>query len=63
MVQKKKMSGAGRMVPINKNSVTRVNLSPRQVMSLKRGRAITIKAITDDGTHQLTLPEMEVKNS
>jgi hypothetical protein len=61
MVMKKKMSGAGRMVPMDKHSVIRVNLSPRQVMSLKRGGAITIKAITDDGTHQLTLPEMDVK--
>ena len=57
------MSGAGRMVPMDKHSVIRVNLSPRQVMSLKRGGAITIKAISDYGTHQITLPEMDEKNS
>ena len=63
MVKKAKM-GSGRMVPVDstsKHSVIRVNLSPRQVMSLKKGGAITIKAITDDGSHELTLPEMDVK--
>jgi hypothetical protein len=62
MVKKAKMGG--RVVPVDlttKHSIVRVNLSPRQVTSLKKGGAVTLKAITDAGTHELTLPEMDVK--
>ena len=56
MVQKKKM-GTGRMDvdKTAKHSIIRVNLSPRQVTSLKKGGAITVKAITDEGSHELNL--------
>jgi hypothetical protein len=63
MVKKSKM-GSGRVVPVDltaKHSIVRVNLSPRQVLSLKKGGAITVKAITDDGSHELTLPDIDVK--
>jgi hypothetical protein len=64
MVKKSKMGAGGRHVPVDatsKHSVIRVNLSPRQVMSLKKGGAITVKMLTDDGSHELTLPEMDIK--
>jgi len=64
MVKKSKMGSGGRTVPVDltaKHSIVRVNLSPRQVLSLKKGGAITVKAITDDGSHELTLPDIDVK--
>jgi len=61
MVQKKKMGG--RLVPstLLKQRIVRVNLSPRQVLSLKKGGSVTIKEITEHGTHELSLPEMDIK--
>ena len=48
-------------VPVSKMRKVRVNLSPRQALVLRKGGAVTIKAITDKGTHELSLPEMDVK--
>jgi hypothetical protein len=39
----------------------RVTLSPKQSLVLRKGGAITIKAITDKGTHEISLPEVDVK--
>ena len=39
----------------------RVNLSPRQALVLRKGGAVTIKAITDSGSHEISLPEIDVK--
>jgi len=64
MVKKSKMGSGGRTVPVDltaKHSIVRVNLSPRQVLSLKKGGAITVKAISDDASHELTLPDIDVK--
>ena len=63
MVSKKSMMGDGVQyhVPSAKMRKVRVNLSPRQALVLRKGGAITIKAITDDGTHEISLPEMDVK--
>lgn len=51
-------------VPVKKNMrnrTVRVDLTPRQALVLKKGGAVTIKAITDTGSHELTLPEPDLK--
>lgn len=57
------MSGEGVQyhVPVSKMRKVRVNLSPRQALVLRKGGAITIKAITDNGTHEISLPEIDIK--
>jgi hypothetical protein len=57
------MSGEGVAfhVPVSKMRKVRVNLSPRQALVLRKGGAVTIKAITDKGTHELSLPDIDVK--
>jgi len=59
MVSKKKMGG--RIVPsiLAKQRTVQVSLSPRQVLSLKRGGSVTIKHL--GGPHELTLPEGDMK--
>ena len=63
MVKKVPMSGEGVAfhVPVSKMRKVRVNLSPRQALVLRKGGAVTIKAITDKGTHEISLPEIDVK--
>ena len=47
--------------PVKKSRTVRVDLTPRQALVLKKGGAVTIKAITDTGSHELTLPEPDLK--
>ena len=64
MVSKKSMSsgtGIAFHVPSAKMKKVRVNLTPRQSLVLRKGGAVTIKAITDNGTHEISLPEIDVK--
>ena len=52
MVKKLSMGdGVQYHVPSAKMRKVRVNLSTRQALVLRKGGAITIKAITDNGTH------------
>jgi len=63
MVLKKSMGGQLH-APVSKtgrHKTIKVNLTSRQVSNLKNGGAITIKAVTDEGSHELTLPEIDVK--
>jgi hypothetical protein len=48
-------------VPVSKMRRVRVNLTSRQASVLRKGGAITIKMITPDGSHELELPEVDVK--
>jgi hypothetical protein len=48
-------------VPAAKMKKVRVNLTPRQSLVLRKGGAVTIKAITDNGTHEIMLPDVDVK--
>ena len=48
-------------VPVSKMRRVRVNLTPRQATVLRKGGAITIKMITPNGSHELELPEVDVK--
>ena len=41
--------------------IIRVNLTPKQALVLRKGGAITVKMITPDGSHELELPEMDIK--
>jgi len=66
MVRKMSMTegmGVDYHVPVKKlrNRTVRVDLTPRQALILKKGGAVTIKAITDTGSHELTLPEPDLK--
>ena len=48
-------------VPSAKMRRVRVNLTSRQASVLRKGGAITIKMITPNGSHELELPEVDVK--
>ena len=62
MVRKMSMGeGISFHVPSAKMKKVRVNLSPRQATVLRNGGAITIKMITPNGSHELELPEVDVK--
>ena len=39
----------------------RINMTPKQALVLRKGGAITVKMITPDGSHELSLPEVDVK--
>ena len=63
MVRKMSMMGEGVAfhVPAAKMKKIRVTLSPRQALVLRKGGSITVKAITDKGTHEISLPEADIK--
>jgi len=62
MVRKMSMGeGVAFHVPSAKMKRVRVNLTPRQASVLRKGGAITIKMITPNGSHELELPEVDVK--
>ena len=39
----------------------RINMTPKQALVLRRGGAITVKMITPDGSHEVSLPEADIK--
>ena len=53
--------GEGVHVPVSKMRTIRVTLSPRQALVLRKGGSIMVKAITDKGTHEVSLPEADIK--
>jgi hypothetical protein len=59
----KKMMGDG--VSFHKSPgkfrTIRINMTPKQSLVLRKGGAITVKMITPDGSHELSLPEVDVK--
>ena len=64
MVRKMSMTegmGVAYHKPVKNNRTVRVDLTPRQALVLRKGGAVTIKAITDNGSHELTLPEPDLK--
>jgi hypothetical protein len=62
MVRKMSMGdGVAYHKQVKKNRTVRVDLTPRQALVLRKGGAVTIKAITDTGSHELTLPEPDLK--
>jgi len=39
----------------------RINMTPKQALVLRKGGAITVKMITPDGSHEVSLPEADIK--
>ena len=48
-------------VPAAKMKKVRVNLTSRQAAVLRKGGAITVKMLTPDGSHEISLPEADIK--